>query len=1020
MTSVIARTAIATVALLCGASPALALDPSVAISQYAHTAWTVRDGFSLGNIYAMAQAPDGYLWFGTEFGLVRFDGVRSAQWQPPAGQQLPDANINSLMVSRDGTLWIGTFAGLVTWRDGTLSRRPDLGAPFVASLFQDSAGTVWVGTLGPPGRLCAIRTGGTECYGDDGRFGRAVWAVQQDPSGTLWAAAESGLWRIEPGSPRRYPTPTELVGLSRLDEGPLVTAVHGAGLLQFVAERLGPYVIRATTPTSRLLSDGDIDANKLLRDRDGGLWIGTVQRGLIRVRAGRADLFARANGLSGDVVLCLFEDSEGSIWVSTTGGLDRFRQRAVATVRVEQGLSSDASHSVLAAADGSVWVAAYDGLNRLRDGEATRFGRAQGLPERSVQSLFEDHQGRIWASTRQGLAVLDGGRFVARGGVRGDVFSITGDSEDNLWISTTASLARVRDGRLVESVPWSMFGHAQQAKMLLATQGGVWLGFWLGGGVSYYKDRQVFESYTATDGLAKGNVASIRLDADGALWVAVQDGGVSRIKDRRMATLTSREGLPCDSVHWTIEDDDRAVWLYTRCGLARITRAVLDAWIADPGRRVEVTLWDAADGVRLRSTAASEFSPPVAKSTDGRLWFVTGEGVQVVDPRHLPINSQPPPVHVERVVADQTLCWDNLTGAAVPHLRLPARVRDVQIDYTALSLVAPEKVRFKYKLENQDDDWREVVNIRHVQYSNLRPGIYRFHVTASNNSGVWNEQGDTLEFSVAPAYYQTGSFRVICAAGAMGLLWTGYLLRVRQLHRRFELALEARVSERTRIARELHDTLLQSFHGLLLRFQTASHLLPDRAAEAKERLDAAISQAANAITEGRDAVQGLREGISQGLDLPQAINTVGQELAASPGGHPPPRFEVTVEGTPRTLHPILRDEVYKITVEAIRNAFRHARATRVDVEVRYAAEQFRLRVQDDGTGFDAASLPNGGREGHYGLSGMRERAAILGGDLTVWSQEGTGTAVELRIPGGTAYLRPRSAWFRTFASRRDA
>jgi signal transduction histidine kinase len=584
-----------------------------------------------------------------------------------------------------------------------------------------------------------------------------------------------------------------------------------------------------------------------------------------------------------------------------------------------------------------------------------------------------------------------------------------------------AGLARVRDGRLVEQIPWSTFGRSQQAKMLLAAHGGVWVGFWFEGGVSYHRDRRVLESYTAAAGLSKGNVASFRLDADGALWVATQDGGVSRIKDGRIATLTSRNGLPCDAVHWTIEDDDRAFWLYTRCALVRITRAVLDAWIADPTRRVEVALWDAADGVRLRSTAASEYAPPVAKSIDGRVWFLTGEGVQVVDPRHLPLNTQPPPVHIERIVADQTLQWDNVTGATVPSLRLPPRIRDLQIDYTALSLVAPEKVRFRYKLENQDSDWREVVNDRHVQYSNLHPGTYRFHVIASNNSGVWNEQGDALEFSVDAAYYQTGWFRALCAAGAMGLLWSGYRLRVRRLHHQFELALDARVSERMRIARELHDTLLQSFHGLLLRFQTASHLLPDRAAEAKERLDAAIAQAANAIGEGRDAVQGLRDSTSQDNDLPHAISTLGEELAASAGGHPLPRFAVTVEGTSRTLHPVLRDEVYKITAEAVRNAFRHAQATRVDVEIRYDAEQFRLRVQDDGTGFDAASLSDRGRHGHYGLSGMRERAAILGGNVTVWSKEGAGTAVELRIPGGTAYVRPRHGpWFRMFVRRRDA
>ena len=354
-------------------------------------------------------------------------------------------------------------------------------------------------------------------------------------------------------------------------------------------------------------------------------------------------------------------------------------------------------------------------------------------------------------------------------------------------------------------------------------------------------------SFTTANGLGKGHVAGIRLDQNGALWAATQEGGLSRIKDGRVATLTTNNGLPCDTIHWSIEDDDRSLWLNTACGLVRIARTELDAWIADPKRRIETTLWDAADGVGLSSTSPAYFNPPVAKSTDGKLWFLGGEGVSVVDPHHLAFNKVPSPVHIEQIVADHKSYWQNLPGHAVSHLRLPARVRDLTIDYTALSLAAPEKIHFKYKLEGQDSDWREVVNDREVQYSNLRPGTYRFRVIASNNSGVWNDQGDTLEFSIAPAYYQTIWFRALCALCVLWLLWAAYQWRVRQLHHEFDITLEARVSERTRIARDLHDTLLQSFHGLLLRFQTVSQLLPERPTEAKEKLDSAIEQAA-----GRD------------------------------------------------------------------------------------------------------------------------------------------------------------------------
>ena len=428
----------------------------------------------------------------------------------------------------------------------------------------------------------------------------------------------------------------------------------------------------------------------------------------------------------------------------------------------------------------------------------------------------------------------------------------------------------------------------------------------------YFKDGQLRASYSAADGLGKGHVPGLALDSDGALWAATEEGGLSRIKDGHVATLTSRNGLPCDTIHGTIQDDRRSLWVYAACGLFRITRTELDAWIAQPTHRIQTTLWDAADGVKLRALAPPAMSLSSRRSTDGKLWFVAGEGIQVLDPHHLAFNTLRPPVHVERLTADNTMRWQHLPGGTpVANLRLPPHVRDLQIDYTALSLVAPEKVRFRYRLEGQDHDWREVVNDRHVQYSNLGPGTYRFRVIAANNSGVWNEQGDTLEFSVAPAYYQTNWFRALCAAGGLGLLWAGYQLRVRHLHHQFEMALDARVDERTRIARELHDTLLQSFHGLLLRFQVVSELLADRpAGEAK--LDAAIAQAAQAITEGRDAVQGLRDSTVERNDL-------AERSRPWRGSSPPlratmrrPRSTSRSKGTSRDLQPILRDEIYKI------------------------------------------------------------------------------------------------------------
>ena len=996
---------LACAALICGQT-AFALDPSLDISQYARTTWRVQNGFSLGNIYAMAQTPDGYLWLGTEFGLFRFDGVRNVPWQPPAGQHLPDRNINSLLVTRDGTLWIGTFGGLATWSGGKLTQRPELGTPFVSSLFEDREGTVWAGALETPnGRLCAIRSGGTQCYGEDGTFGRAVWALYEDGSGNLWAGAESGLWRMRPGPPRRYATQTELIGLTKADDGRLLIAMHGAGLLQLVGDKLESYPVPSAINSKILLKDRDLDANRVLRDRDGGLWIGTVEQGLIHLHNGRTDVFRRSDGLSGDVVLSVFEDREGNVWVATTGGLDRFRQLPVATVSVKQGLSSDATQSVLAATDGSVWVGSHEGLTLLENGQATIFGQASGLPDDRPGSLFQDNNGRIWVSTGAGLAYFKDRRLIATDAIpRGEVHYITGDKAGNLWLSEGKGLLHLREGRLVEQIPWSALGRHQQANVVLSDseQGGVWLGFWIDGGVSYFKDGQLRVSYTTADGLGQGPLPALQLDSDGALWAGTEYGGLSRIKDGRVATLTTRNGLPCNTINGTIEDDDHSLWLYSGCGLVRITRSELDAWIADSDRRIETTVWDAADGVRLRSSAASEYGPRVAKSIDGKLWFVTGEGIQVVDPHNLAFNKVLPPVHIEQIVADHKVQWQNLPGTAVANLRLPARTRDLQIDYTALCLVAPEKVHFKYMLEGQDQDWKEVVNDRQAQYTNLPPRHYRFRVIASNNSGVWNEQGDTLEFSVAPAYYQTNWFRGLCLAALLALLWMAYQFRVRRLHHEFDMTLEARVGERTRIARELHDTLLQSFHGILLHLQTVSNELPG--GPSKQKLDGAIDQAAQAIVEGRDAVLGLRASTIEGNDLALVIRTLGEELAAAESGPRRPHFTVQVEGPPQNLHPIVRDEVYRVTGEALRNAFRHATAQRIEVEICYDERQLRVRVRDDGKGIDPQHLSDHGRGGHFGLRGMRERSNLLRGKLTVWSERDSGTEVELSIPGDHAYV----------------
>jgi signal transduction histidine kinase/ligand-binding sensor domain-containing protein len=1007
-----------------GSTPVLALDPSLDISQYGHTAWTVQDGFSVGTIFAMAQTPDGYLWLGSEFGLFRFDGIHAVPWQPPAGQ-LPQRPY-ALLVTRDGTLWIGTFRGLASWDGRKLTQYPEIGPRFVTSLLEDHEGTVWAGVLyqtpgAPNGQVCAIRNGTVQCYLNGGAFGSYVWSLAEDRSGTLWAGAESGLWRWNPSSPKRYPTSARVGDMATSDDGQVVFGISGGGLRRLVADRLESFPIRSAINGNALLPDREVDSNKLLRDRDGGLWIGTHQHGLIHVHNGRTDVFTTSDGLSGDISCSLFEDREGNVWYGSTRGLDRFRELGVTSISTKQGLSSDAVQSLVAGKDGTMWVATRDGLTRLRNGQTTIFRKENGLPDNFVQSLYDDSRGRLWASfPAHRLSFFENGKFVGVSGLPSEeVYSITGDEKDNLWLCGTKGLSHLRGGRLVETVPWSVMGRHQQAKVIAADRGGIWLAFWIERSLLFFKDGRVQESYTSFDGLGKDEVevVDLRLDQDGALWVATHYSGIIRIKDGHIATLTTKNGVPSDTILSSIEDNDRSVWLYTASGLVRISRSELDAWIADPNRTIQMSVWKAADGVVIRETAPSYYSPSVAKSSDGKLWFNTGDGVQLVDPPHLAFNKLPPPVHIEGIVADHKVLWQNLPGTAVSNLRLPARTRDLQIDYTALSLVAPEKVHFKYLLEGQDQDWKEVVNERQAKYTNLRPRHYRFRVIASNNSGVWNERGALLEFSVAPAYYQTTWFRALCAAGIIAVFWAFYLSRVRRLHHEFEMTLDARVGERTRIARDLHDTLLQSFHGILLHLQILSNELPGDTTKA--RLQSIIDQAEHAIVEGRDAVKGLRTSAEERNNLALAIRTLGEELGASNSRRPD--FTVQVEGAPRNLHPIVRDEVYRIAGEAMRNAFRHANAQRIEVEIHYDEGEFRVRVRDNGKGIDRKLIGEDGREGHFGLRGMRERAKLLGGKLTVWSELDSGTEVELSLAAAHAYLaaleRRRSGLVEKLAGR---
>jgi signal transduction histidine kinase/ligand-binding sensor domain-containing protein len=972
--------------LVVSATSAFALNPSLSVHQYGHTSWTLRSGALKGYPRSIAQTVDGYLWLGTDFGLVRFDGVQFVPWQPPAGSKLPSDSILRLLATRDGGLWIGTAHGLARWRRGTLTVIDDLSRDHIGALYEDRAGTVWVGTsvgLEGTAKVCAVTGDRVHCSVADTRLGRFVSALYEDAAGNLWIGAGTGLWRWQPGPPVFYgadsPAP-EIHSIIGTGDGHVIAA-FSRSLRRVTGDALAVYPV----PPEQT----ELKPTVLLRSRDGGLWIGTQDRGLLHAAGSRIDQFGPTDGLSGELITDLLEDREGNVWVATLNGLDRFHDMAVTTLSRRDGLTSDSVVSVTATADGSVWFGTAKGLNRWKDDVTAPF--AVGVPSLvgDIGSLFEDHAGRLWVSSQRGLAVVDHGRAATVEGVPpGFVHAMAEDRDGNLWISNQErGLLRIRDGRVAEIVPWTRFG-GRVARALAASRSarGLWLGFFQGG-VALFDEGTVQGSYDTAHGLGSGEVASLSLESGRTVWAATR-GGLSRIRDGRVTTLNAQHGLPCEAVHATVVDDRGARWLYAACGIVRIAADELAAWVHDPTRRIQVTVYDETDGAPLYSSIGS-YSPKATVTADGRMWLATYRGGALIDPHRLPFNAAVPPVTIEGVTADRR------QYPTTSLLRLSSPVRDLRIDYTALSLVASGRVRFRYRLDGRDDEWVDAGNRRQAFYTDLAPAQYRFRVIAANNDGVWNEQGAAWTFEILPAYYETRWFRL----GSVGLALVMATALVRARMRRVaidqNMRFEERLAERTRVAQELHDTLLQGFVSASMQLHVLADELPQSPVRAK--MDRILEQVRAVIEESRRTVTGLRSHVSSD-GLERALARDGEAFRGSRSID----FQVVTEGKRRPLQPIIRDDVYQITREALANAFQHANATHIHVQIEYTPAALRVEVGDNGAGIQAGIVETG-RSGHWGIQGMRERAERIGAMLKVWSRVGAGTEVELIIPAGVVF-----------------
>jgi signal transduction histidine kinase/ligand-binding sensor domain-containing protein len=1012
--------------------------PNPSLFQLQHTAWTEREG-APPTINDIAQAPDGSLWLGSGEGLYRFDGFTFERVRAIDGDSPAPTEVYALLATSNGDLWIGTsFNGAILLRNGVAKRFPKFeGIPLNTTVWgfvEDSGGTIWAATASGLQRF-------------DGSQWRSVgkaWGVPEmveswlriDSNGTIWAEiSKHGIFRLKPGLHHFERLPGLLQENFSFNQSPsgeywATTRSGICPLAEVLKGTAGPHCLVHDNWSTSPFSSSSIPNF----DRRGNLWTRSVRGGGVgRLDAAafrdvfsrghperKVESFTKRDGLTSDLVESISRDQrDGSIWVGTDHGLDHFREPAFLPALPKPGI---ASFGIQAQKDGRVWIGSNDGGGLwIASPEGTTERIA--LPEHNIQSLFETPRGTLWLATYSPLAiesVNDPPNDHSRE-EKTTSLPLTPELQSQL---TVQSIAEDRDGAVWASfIPYGLAkwegGHWTKNGgltglpdawvVILSTDpdGKIWAGY-LNGEVAAIDGTSV-RRFSAKDGLNIGPVAAI-LSGRSDCWLAGVNGLV-RFDGRHFHTLSGENNRPFSGITGIAEARNGDLWLNSWEGVRRVKAAELREAEKNFSYAVHSDLYDLTDGLPSVPQRIRPF-PTAVSASDGRIWFGLRAGVVSVDPEDPSLNNPAPPVSIVRAIAD------GKTLNAATNAKFAARTKNLEIDYTAVSLNRASRVRFRYKLEGMDAGWQKVGSRRQAFYNNLPPGTYQFVVSASNGDNLWNEAGDTLRFSIPPAFYQTYWFRSLGVILLLAALFGVYQLRMQRLAHQYALRLEERVSERTRIARELHDTLLQNFHGLLLRFQGAYNHLPARPEEARKALGVALDRGAEAITAARDTVQELRSPPVATNELSSAIAALSAELRGAQTEGRNPGVEVEVEGGERELHPILRDEIYRITAEALRNAFRHAQAGRIGVAIRHGDREFRITVKDNGKGIDPEVLKQGSRNGHWGLTGMRERAEAIGAELDVWSSDGNGTEVSVRVPATIAYASAgrRLRWFNS-ASR---
>jgi PAS domain S-box-containing protein len=772
-----------------------ALDPSKAITQYNHDIWQTEEGLPQNSVKAIVQTRDGYLWLGTQAGLARFDGVHFTVFNQRNTAAIKNSNVLALLEDHAGNLWIGTYGGgLVRLKDGQFTNfttKEGLPNDVIYTLYEDRERNLWIGTHG--GGLSRWREGKfTTFTTKDGLSHNFVRALCEDRAGYLWIGTDGGgLSRFKDG---KFSSLTKKDGLASNivlslyedRQGSLWIGTYDGGLSRWQHGEFTTYTKKDGLASNAILA--------IYEDRAGNLWVGAYGGGLNRLQGKSFTAFTAKEGLSDAGVRCLYEDREGSLWIGThSGGLNRLRDGKFTSFTTKEGLSNDLVFPIYEDRAGNLWIGTEgSGLNRLKDGRVTVYTTKDGLANNFVWSLHEGRDGSLWIGTGSGLSRLKDGRFTTyttREGLSNDMIWALYESQDgSLWIGTFGGgLNRLKDGKVTAYTRKDGLPDVGVRYIHEDRAGNLWVGT-NSGGLAQFRDGK-FTTFTTREGLTSDNIRSLHEDQQGNLWIGTLSG-LNRLQNGRVTAYTTKEGLFDDLIWQILEDGQGNLWLSSSRGIFRVSRQELDAFAQGKSRTITSVAYGKADG--LKSSQGNGGAQPMGwKSRDGRFWFSTVKGVAMIDPQQIKTNELPPPVFIEQALVN---------GRALPlneRIQLPPDQEKFEFHYTGLSLLAPGKVWFKTKLEGFDQDWVEVGTRRVAYYTNLPPGQYRFRVQACNNDGVWNETGASLDFYLAPRFYQTRTFYALCALAAL-LLGAGlYLLRIRHLKAR-EKELVRLVAERTR------------------------------------------------------------------------------------------------------------------------------------------------------------------------------------------------------------------------------